>query len=216
MQDTRVRSLGREGLRRRDKLLTPVFWPGESHGLCSLWVRKESHTTERLSLSLLPYVCVGLSCRRRVSTGSRLGPWVIISESPASGRPGSPLTEAAARRPAYRGSGRFSPGRRAPSAHSVRGEGPRGDLRRAGTHALRVRTQGRSASAEGDRGAPGGDRRGAREARKATAAAVRGSVSELRPPGGGSRSQKRPLEVPVKVGGGEPSRRSRFRNCRLS
>ena len=95
---------------RRDKLLTPVFWPGESHGLCGPWVCKESHTTERLSLSLLHYVCVGLSGRRRVSTGSRLGPWVIISESPASGRPGSPLTEATARRPAYRRSARFSTG----------------------------------------------------------------------------------------------------------
>ena len=30
---------------------TPVFWPGEFHGLCSPWGRKELDTTERLSLS---------------------------------------------------------------------------------------------------------------------------------------------------------------------
>ena len=30
---------------------TPVFWPGEFHGLYSPWARKESDMTERLSLS---------------------------------------------------------------------------------------------------------------------------------------------------------------------
>jgi len=32
---------------------TPVFWPGEFHGLYSPWGHKESDTTERLSLHLL-------------------------------------------------------------------------------------------------------------------------------------------------------------------
>ena len=36
---------------RRERLPTPVFWPGELHGL-SPWGHKESDTTERLSLSL--------------------------------------------------------------------------------------------------------------------------------------------------------------------
>ena len=36
---------------RRERLPTPVFWPGEFHGLCSPWGRKESDTTEPLSLS---------------------------------------------------------------------------------------------------------------------------------------------------------------------
>ena len=36
---------------RRERLLTPVFWPGEFHGLHSPWGRKESDTTERLSRS---------------------------------------------------------------------------------------------------------------------------------------------------------------------
>ena len=35
---------------RRERLPTPVFWPGEFHGLYSPWGCKESDTTERLSL----------------------------------------------------------------------------------------------------------------------------------------------------------------------
>ena len=38
---------------RREGLLTPVFWTGEFHGLCSPWGHKELDTTEWLSLSLL-------------------------------------------------------------------------------------------------------------------------------------------------------------------
>ena len=37
---------------RRERLPTPILWPGESHGLYSPWGRKESDTTERLSFSL--------------------------------------------------------------------------------------------------------------------------------------------------------------------
>ena len=36
---------------RRKQLPTPVFWPGEFHGLYSPWGHKESDTTEQLSLS---------------------------------------------------------------------------------------------------------------------------------------------------------------------
>src|SRR5574337_391095 len=36
---------------RREWLPTPVFWPGEFHGLYSPWGRNKSDTTERLSLS---------------------------------------------------------------------------------------------------------------------------------------------------------------------
>jgi len=35
---------------RRERLPTPVFWPGEFHGLYSPWGCKELDTTERLSL----------------------------------------------------------------------------------------------------------------------------------------------------------------------
>ena len=34
----------------RERLPTPVSWPGEFHGLYSPWGRKESDTTKRLSL----------------------------------------------------------------------------------------------------------------------------------------------------------------------
>ena len=35
---------------RREQLPSPVFWPGEFHGLYSPWRCKESDVTERLSL----------------------------------------------------------------------------------------------------------------------------------------------------------------------
>ena len=37
---------------KRERLPTLVFWPGEFHGLYSLWGHKELDTTGRLSLSL--------------------------------------------------------------------------------------------------------------------------------------------------------------------
>ena len=37
---------------RQERLPTPIFWPGEFHGLYCSWGRKESDTTEPLSLSL--------------------------------------------------------------------------------------------------------------------------------------------------------------------
>ena len=50
-----IPGLGRSSM-RRERLPTPVFWPGEFHGLYSPWGRKESDTTERLSLSFLSQV----------------------------------------------------------------------------------------------------------------------------------------------------------------
>ena len=46
---------------RRERLPTPAFWPREFHGLYSAWGRKESDTTEWLSLSLWPITssCLG-------------------------------------------------------------------------------------------------------------------------------------------------------------
>ena len=54
-------NVGRPGLdpwagkipRRRETLLTPVLWPGEFHGLHRPRGRKESDTTERLSLYMI-------------------------------------------------------------------------------------------------------------------------------------------------------------------
>ena len=54
-QEIQVQSLGREDslpVGRREWLPTPVFLPGEFHGLYSPWGRKESEVTERLSLHL--------------------------------------------------------------------------------------------------------------------------------------------------------------------
>ena len=53
MWETWVRYLGGEDPLEKGKLPTPVFWSGEIHGLQSPWGRKESETTERLSLSEL-------------------------------------------------------------------------------------------------------------------------------------------------------------------
>ena len=38
---------------RRERLPTPLFWPGEFYGLYSPWGRKESDMTERLSFHLI-------------------------------------------------------------------------------------------------------------------------------------------------------------------
>ena len=37
---------------KRERLPTPVFWPGEFHGLYGPWGHEELETTEQLSLSL--------------------------------------------------------------------------------------------------------------------------------------------------------------------
>ena len=37
---------------RMEQLTTPIFWPGEFHGLYSPWAHRESDMTEQLSLSL--------------------------------------------------------------------------------------------------------------------------------------------------------------------
>ena len=39
---------------RRERLPTPVFWPGEYHGWYSPWGHKESDMTERLHFHFLP------------------------------------------------------------------------------------------------------------------------------------------------------------------
>ena len=56
---------------RREKLPTPVFWPGEFHRLYSPWGHKESDTTEPLSLSLL--ALTGYSCLHIKNYAHRYG-----------------------------------------------------------------------------------------------------------------------------------------------
>ena len=52
MQETWVRTLGWENPLEKERVPTPVFWPGEFHELYSPWSHKESDTTERLSIHL--------------------------------------------------------------------------------------------------------------------------------------------------------------------
>ena len=52
MWETWVRSLGWEHPLEKERLPTPVFWPGEFHGQYSPWDHKELDMTECLSLSL--------------------------------------------------------------------------------------------------------------------------------------------------------------------
>ena len=47
MWDTWVRSLGLENPLEKERLPTPVFWPGEFHELYRPWGRKESDMTEQ-------------------------------------------------------------------------------------------------------------------------------------------------------------------------
>ena len=55
MQESRVQFLGGKIHWRRESLPTPVFWPGEFHGLYSPWVRKEPDMTEQLSLQFTSF-----------------------------------------------------------------------------------------------------------------------------------------------------------------
>ena len=50
MQETQVWSWVEKIPWKRERLPTPVFWPGEFHWLCSPWGHKELDTTERLPL----------------------------------------------------------------------------------------------------------------------------------------------------------------------
>ena len=51
MRETWVQSLGLKDLLERERLCSPVFWPGKFYGLYSPWCRKESDTTEQLLLT---------------------------------------------------------------------------------------------------------------------------------------------------------------------
>ena len=63
--------------RQRKRLPSPVFWPGEFHGLYSPWGHKESDMTERLSLSLSGGSSGKQSaCQYRRHKRCRIDPWV--------------------------------------------------------------------------------------------------------------------------------------------
>ena len=62
VRETGVQSLGWEDPLEKGK--APVFWPGEFHGLYSPWGRKESDTTERLSLHFTSFLLLASSKKR--------------------------------------------------------------------------------------------------------------------------------------------------------
>ena len=68
MWETWVQSLGWEDPLGKGKATTPVFWPGEFHGLYSPWDCKESDITEQISLS---------SIIRKMS-GGRVHPCLVL------------------------------------------------------------------------------------------------------------------------------------------
>ena len=53
MRETWIQSLGWEDPLQKGKVTTPVFWPGEFHGLSSPWGCKELDTSEQLTPHIL-------------------------------------------------------------------------------------------------------------------------------------------------------------------
>jgi len=87
MWETWVRSLGWEDPLEKRMLPTPVFWPGEFHGLYSPQTCKESDTSERLSLSLYTFsfhICYILLFSHSVMLDSFVTPWTVAHQNPLS------------------------------------------------------------------------------------------------------------------------------------
>ena len=74
MWDTWVRSLGWEDPLEKGLATTPVFWPGEFHGLYSPWGGKESDMTEQLSLSKIKNfvgISIGITLNLQINFGRK-------------------------------------------------------------------------------------------------------------------------------------------------
>ena len=67
LRKTPVWSLGWEDPRRRERLPTPVFWPGEFHGLYSSWDQKEWVTDFHFHFLTWTRIWVGRMCVWRTS-----------------------------------------------------------------------------------------------------------------------------------------------------
>ena len=69
---------------RRERLPTPVFWPGEFHGLYSPWGHKELDTTKQLSQKKKESLEEGMAGNLQRGSGNRLRPgkviWVSLAE----------------------------------------------------------------------------------------------------------------------------------------
>ena len=75
---------------RREQLPTPVFWPGEFHGLYGPWGHKELDTTVQLSLSLSFGFPGGSEVKASASNVGYLGSIPGSGRSPGEGN-GNPL-----------------------------------------------------------------------------------------------------------------------------
>ena len=65
----------RKILRRRERLPTPVLWPGEFHRLYSPWGCKESDTTEQLSPHLLSNCSFDYNLRLLLGLAAEQATW---------------------------------------------------------------------------------------------------------------------------------------------
>ena len=75
MRETWVGSLGRKIPWRRKRLPTPVFWPGEFHGLYSPWGRREADATFTFTLRHSVHTAVpGRALRTAVLSETGLSP----------------------------------------------------------------------------------------------------------------------------------------------
>ena len=70
MWETWVWALGWEDPLEKGTSTHSIFWPGEFHGLCSPWVRKESDITDWLSLHYCIIVVWSLGCVWLLATPS--------------------------------------------------------------------------------------------------------------------------------------------------
>ena len=73
-----IPALGRSP-QRRERLPTPVFWPGEFHGLYNSWDHKEWDMTEQLSLSLFIQMKSALTIDPLFVTA-----WTVACQAPLS------------------------------------------------------------------------------------------------------------------------------------
>ena len=82
MWETCVWSLGWEDPLEKGKATTPVFWPGEFHGLCSPWGCRVGHNWVTLTHSLthfLSYLKLGPFCDQK-----GLPRWLVLKNPPTS------------------------------------------------------------------------------------------------------------------------------------
>ena len=77
MWETWIHPWGRKIPWGRERLLTPVFWPGELHGLYSQWGHNEWDMTERLSVHHYLWACIMSKAEKAMAPHSSTLAWKI-------------------------------------------------------------------------------------------------------------------------------------------